>query len=151
MSKKYKFDDWQTKFKLDQNSQWKNIKEFDLKNVLSISANAQKPNSYTVALFNKQGNDVEVDFSDYNIPIGTTYKIYDVENRHAIAASGIIDKNNKIIFPMTLTTFEKPLHNDKSKKTESNFGVFIIQFEVENTSSIQELNALQKFLKWLGI
>ncbi len=149
--KKYKFEDWQSKYKLDQNSQWKNIKEFDLKNVLSVSSNAQKPNSYTVALFNKQGNDVIVDFSEFNIPKGTTYKIYDAENRNEIVASGIIDKDNKVPFPMNLSTFEKPLHNDKTKKTETNFGVFIIQFEAEETSAANELNGLQKFLKWMGI
>ena len=149
--KKYKFDDWQSKYKLDQNSQWKNIKDFDLKNVLSVTANDQISDSYTIALFNKQGNNVEVDFTDYNIPKGTTYKIYDAENRKEIAATGIIDKNHKVMFPMNLTAFQKPLHNDKAQKTESNFGVFIIQFQSEKTTSSEELNSLQKFLKWLGL
>ena len=149
-SKGYDKDKWESEFKLDINSQWKNTKEFDLDPVLKIAQQSQKPNSFNVALFNKQGIDLEVDFSEYKITKGSAYRIYDAENRNEIAASGIVNDSKTIVFPMSLTKFEQPLHNSTATKTLSNFGVFIIEFDEGKTSSTEELNGFQKFLKWLG-
>lgn len=142
---------WQTTYDLDMNSEWKHIKEFDLEPVLSISEQAQNPNTYTISLFNKKGEDVEVDFSDYKISKGTSYKIYDVENRKEVIVSGIINDSKKVSFPMNLSQFEKALHNEKAEKTVSNFGVFMIEFDNNQTTSAEELNSLQQLLKWLGL
>ncbi len=135
--KTYNLKDWHSTFNLDLDSQWKHIKDFDLKDVLRISENATKSNSFKVVLFNKKGNDVKVDFSKYNIPKGSSYKIYDVENRKKIAASGIIPKDKIISFPMGLPTFQLPLNNMLAQKSASNFGVFVIAFEVQNRTSNQ--------------
>lgn len=129
--KTYALKDWQSTFKLDLDSQWQHIKDFDLKEVLRISKNTQQPNSFKVVLFNKKGSDVKVDFSKYKIPKGSSYKIYDVENRKDIAASGIISADKTVSFPMGLTKFQKPLNNTLAQKTASNFGVFVIEFETQ--------------------
>lgn len=149
--KKRNFKDWQTTFNLDKHSQWKNTKQFDLKPVLSITENTQKPKEFNLALFNKQGKDVEVDFTSYNIPKGTAYKIYDAENRKEVAVAGSLNEDMKVTFPMNFTAYEKPSHNTKTLKTESNFGVFIIEFNVKTPSQEEILNPIQKFLKWLGL
>ncbi|MEZ4791899.1 MAG: right-handed parallel beta-helix repeat-containing protein [Gelidibacter sp.] len=148
--KNYSLKDWQSKFKLDIDSHWNHIKDFDLMNVLGIAQNAQRPNTFRVALFNKQGDDVEVDFSGYNLSKGSSYSIYDVENPNEIAATGILNGDRKVMFPMGLAKLKKPRHNEAYQKTPSNFGVFIIQFETEKTGSVQALNGFQKLLKWLG-
>jgi hypothetical protein len=148
--KTYALKNWQNSYQLDMNSRWNHIKEFDLEPVLSISEQVKIPNIFNIALFNKQGQDVEVDFSEYKITKGTSYRIYDVENRKEIVTSGIIDDSKKIIFPMNISQFEKPLHNEKAEKTLSNFGVFMIDFDSNKTTSAEELNSLQKLLKWLG-
>jgi hypothetical protein len=46
--------------------------------------------------------------------------------------------------------FEAPLHNNITKKTLSNFGVFIIEFDNDKITSSKELSDFQKILKWLG-
>ena len=80
-------------------------------------------------LFSKEGKDVEVDFSKYNIPKGSTFQIIDIENPDAIIKSGKVNKDSKIIVPMALKEFDLPLHNTKAQKTLDNFGVFIIEFK----------------------
>jgi hypothetical protein len=148
--KSYALKNWQTTFKLDANSQWNHIKEFDLEPVLKIAQHAQKPNTYNVALFSKQENDVEVDFSEHKVSRGSSYRIYDVENRNKILTSGIVNANKKIVVPMTSKEFEMPLHNDKAEKTLSNFGVYMIEFDNKKTTSSEDLSAFEKILKWLG-
>ncbi|MEZ4802162.1 MAG: right-handed parallel beta-helix repeat-containing protein [Gelidibacter sp.] len=149
-SKDYDKEIWDTEFKLDKNSQWKKTREFDIEPVLSIAQHSQKQNTFNVALLSKLGNDVEVDFSQYPISKGTSYKIYDVENRNEVLTSGIVDETKTIKVPMALTKLKMPLHNDRYLKTPSNFGVFIIEFESLKTSSTEELSGFSKFLKWLG-
>jgi hypothetical protein len=53
---------------------------------------------------------------------------------------------------MQLTEFEKPLHNLVAKKTLSNFGVFVIEFEDQYRIQATENNTslLERFLNWLG-
>lgn len=127
--KTYPLKDWQSNFNLDLDSHWNHIKDFDLNEVLNISENIQKPNSLKVVLFDKKGSNVKVDFSKYKFPKGSSYKIYDVENRKDIAASGIIPEDKTISFPMGLTQFQLPINNKLAQKTASNFGVFVIEFE----------------------
>ncbi|MGJ8592708.1 MAG: hypothetical protein ACSHXF_09180 [Aquaticitalea sp.] len=141
---------WQSTYNLDMDSQWQHIKEFDLRPILSISELRHISKTYSLSLFNKSGHDVEVDFSNYDISQGETYQIYDVENRNKVFASGIVNASKKIIFSMNSTEFEKPLHNEKAQKTPSNFGVFLIRFEDEKTTSTEELSDFEKILKWMG-
>ena len=141
----YDFNTWKSKFNLDTNSQWKNIKEFDLDNVLDITENAYKSNSFRVVLFNKNEADVTVGFSEYKIAEGTSYTIRDVENYKTILKTGRLDETSKITFPMTL-------NGGDVNKTSNNFGVFIIEFKEDIVSETTEddndgfFNRLFRFL-----
>ncbi len=143
---------WRRDFQLDIESKVIPITKFKLDSVLHISNHSQHKNKYTVALFDKKGNDVVVDFSEYNVKPRIKFKIYDVENPNVVAKSGQVPQDFKITFPMQLTAFEKPLHNMKAKKTVSDFGVFIIEFdeEVLNQTPKEKDNFLIRFFKWLG-
>jgi hypothetical protein len=148
--KNFPLSHWQSTFNLDKDSEWKHIKEFDLEPILSITEQVHNSKSFNIALFHKQGQDVQVDFSKYRVSKGSSYRIYDVENRNEIIASGIVDNNMQVNFPMRSIKFEAPLHNNITKKTLSNFGVFIIEFDNDKITSSKELSDFQKILKWLG-
>ncbi|OUR99359.1 hypothetical protein A9Q86_12355 [Flavobacteriales bacterium 33_180_T64] len=147
------FNKWQTTFGIDNNSDSKLTTTFDLKAVLALNKQKENPNTFHLALFNKLGDDVTVDFKDQNLNIGNTYEIYDAENPNVIIKSGVLSEDLKIIFPMQLTAFKKPLHSTKAQKTISNFGVFIIEFETQNTDEVsvkKKDNAIKRFFRWLG-
>ena len=153
MNKKYTLTKWETRYGNKYNSVFKNIREFDLKPILTISKNEYKNDSYTAVLYDKDNQDITVDFSEYKIKTNTNYTIYDAENPNIVLKSGTLTNGFKITFPMQLTDFEQPLHNTKAEKTESNFGVFIIEFDDKNVKVISDGkkdNALQRFFKWLG-
>jgi hypothetical protein len=137
--KDYTFNDWKSKYKIDLNSSGKHIREFNLKNVLKVTENEFKKNSYRVILFNKYGKDVIVNFSKFDISNGSTYKIIDIENRKKVIKSGTVNKDAKITFHMSLKDFENPLHNNKAIKTLDNFGVFIIEFKIKKRSFFERL------------
>ena len=152
-NKKYTLENWETQYGNDYNSVFKNIKEFDLKPILAISKNEYKNESYTVVLFDKDKQDITVDFSEYEIKMNANYNIFDAENPNVVLKSGTLTDSFNINFPMQLTAFEKPLHNTKAEKTKSNFGVFIIEFDdthVKTISDEEKGNALKRFFKWLG-
>ena len=119
--KKFNLKNWKSTFNIQEQSEFKNVKEFDLENTLDITQNEYKPNQYRVTLFNKQGKDVTVDFSKYSAPIGTLYSIRDVEDYEKILKSGRVGNHKKIVFPMKL-------NNGNKNKTLDNFGVYIIEF-----------------------
>ncbi|WP_040278848.1 right-handed parallel beta-helix repeat-containing protein [Psychroserpens damuponensis] len=149
----YTMADWKSSLSIDANSTWQNIKSFEMKSILNISKNEFAQNEYRVSLFQKEGKPVIVDFSEYHLKTGTTFKIYDVENPKIVLKSGVLQNNGNIVFPMNNLNFEKPLHNTKAQKTVSNFGVFIVEFEHSIPSEIstdQKDNALKRFFKWLG-
>ena len=132
-------EDISIKYKIDLNSSGKHIREFNLKNVLKVTENEFKKNSYRVILFNKYGKDVIVNFSKFDISNGSTYKIIDIENRKKVIKSGTVNKDAKITFHMSLKDFENPLHNNKAIKTLDNFGVFIIEFKIKKRSFFERL------------
>jgi hypothetical protein len=133
--KDYTLTDWQNTFKIDTHSSAGALKDFEINSVLKVSPLHTKPSHFNVVLLEKNGNDVEVNFSDYNIEEGMTYKIYDIENSHKVLKSGKITKTLKVSFPMNLTNFEKPLHNTLAIKSADNFGVFRIEFEKSEKKS----------------
>jgi hypothetical protein len=120
---------WQTSFELDQNSTWKQVKDFDMKSVLDVTKMNASDDVYRVTLFSKEGKDVSVDFSNLDLKNGSTYKIYDIENPEKIIKSGKISNESKLEFPMNTTVIEQPLHNHIAKKTLNNFGVYMVKFE----------------------
>ncbi|MHA7844520.1 MAG: right-handed parallel beta-helix repeat-containing protein [Winogradskyella sp.] len=140
----YNLSMWQNTFNLDKDSDWKQLKYFDIQPVLKIQKSLV-PNEYNVVLLQKNGNDVTVDFTDYNIKKGSSFKIYDLENRNVVVKSGELFENNKIIFPMGLKAFEKPLHNTVATKSADNFGVYRIVFD-DNT---KKQDIFKRIFGWL--
>ena len=136
----YNIEEWNKTYGLDTHTAYKNFKEFNLNSVLDISPNEYDNNKFRIVLFDKNENDVTVDFSEYGIAKGTSYIIKDVENYSEILKSGILGNDKKIVFPMKLNK------NDKNK-TFDNFGVFIIQFNKPETT--EKVGFLSKFFKWL--
>ena len=149
---KYNLKAWQQAFQLDENSKVLNSSDFNLNNTLHISKHRLNENKFNLALFNADGNDVPVDFSKHNLKAGVEYKIYDVENSIVVVKSGQLPEDFKVMFPMQLTAFERPHHNTLAQKTESSFGVFVIEFEAQKTDqvSIEKDNFFKRFFKWLG-
>ena len=127
--KNYDFLSWQKKFNTDIGSTRQKLSSFTIDPVLKVKPLITNANIFNVVLLDKNGKDVSVDFSAYNVAEGSKYKIYDIENRMVVAKSGKISKDMKITFPMGLEAFEKPLHNTIAEKSEDNFGVFRIEFE----------------------
>ncbi|MFC0605964.1 hypothetical protein [Winogradskyella pulchriflava] len=143
--KDYKLTDWQKIYNIDTNSEWNHLTDFEIDPVLMVSELSTKPNHYNVALLQKEGNDVLVDFSEYGIEEGTSYKIYDLENRAVVVKSGKISDNKKVMFPMALSAFEKPLHNTVATKSADNFGVFRIEFEKQK----YKMSFFKRLFGWL--
>lgn len=127
--KDFTLKEWQTNFGLDKNSTWKQVKDFNMKSVLDITKIGGSENTYRVSLFQKEGEDVLVDFSNLELKKGSSYRIYDIENSDEVIKSGKVNNDVKIKFTMKTSALEMPLHNQKTKKTPNNFGVFIIKFE----------------------
>ena len=100
-----------------------------MKSVLDVTKINEAEDVYRVTLFSKGGKDVTVDFSNLDLKNGSNYKIYDIENPEKIVKSGKFAGDGKIVFSMSLTDLEMPLHNTITKKTPNNFGVFMIKFE----------------------
>lgn len=152
-SRNYALKAWQKTFGLESGSKVNKYHEADIENVLQISRHSQAKNKYNLALFNDEGQDVTVDFSAENLKVGQTFTIYDVENREEVLSSGTLPEDFKITVPMQSTAFKKPSHNIKAKKTLSNFGVFIVEFDVSNSQDViveEKESALNRFFRWLG-
>lgn len=149
----HSLESWNSTFELDQDSDLIHASNFNLDNILHVSRHSQNMNAFNLALFNAEGNDVTVDFSEYNIDTNAIFKIYDVENPKVVLKSGTLSEDAKIVFPMQLTEIEKPCHNTKAKKTLSSFGVFILEFEEFDSKTSEKkkrANAIKRFFKWLG-
>ncbi|RXJ49384.1 right-handed parallel beta-helix repeat-containing protein [Gelidibacter gilvus] len=145
----YTLKEWQNLYKIDTDSKWSPIKEFDLDPVLSVTQSSQQTNRFTVVLFDKKGKDVAVDFSKYDLTKWDGYKIYDAENSNEIVVSGVLGSEQVVEFPMDLKVFQKPLHNTIAQKTPANFGVFIIEFQSEETSDKTQ-SLFNRIFGWLG-
>lgn len=144
-NKDYKLSDWQKKYGIDNSNEWKQLKGFQIEPVLKIKELETKQNQFNVVLLEKERNDVMVDFSEFKIKKGTPYKIYDIENRTIVIASGKVSDDKKIKFSMTLPDFEKPLHNTIATKSASNFGVYRIVFEAKK----KKKGFFKRFFGWL--
>ena len=127
----YSISQWNTKYGLEAQTTYKNFKEFNFKNVLNITKNEHKENSFRVVLFNKDEKNVKVNFSNNNLKRGMTYTIRDVENYHSILKSGTLNEDLEIEFPMQV----KRLAN----KTFNNFGVYVVEFKLKRESFFKRL------------
>lgn len=142
--KDYSLKEWQNTFKIDDNSSQENIKNFEINPVLKVTPFHSNALHYNVALLEKNGHNITVDFEAYNIEKGMTYKIYDIENKSVVVKSGTVEKDLKIEFPMALKEIEMPLQNTLATKSANNFGVFRIEFEKPEKKSF-----FKRFFGWL--
>lgn len=126
--KDYKLAEWQKIYGLDIESHWDKLKKFKIHPVLKVQQLRTNSNHFNIALLDKKGNDITVDFSNHSVEEGMTYKIYDIENLSVVVKSGEISEDLKITFPMGLKVLEMPLHNTVATKSADNFGVFRIEF-----------------------
>lgn len=143
--KDYRFSEWQQSFGLDSNSKWRLRQNFKSNTVLKVVPLSSNSNHFNIALLDKNGEDVLVDFRDYEIEEGMQYKIYDIENRSVVVKSGEVGKDLKIEFPMGLKAIKMPLHNTKAKKSADNFGVFRIEFEAVK----KKRGFFERLFRWL--
>lgn len=114
-------EEWHNKYGLDSKSIWKPVSEFNLNNVLDITKYEYDENKYRVALFNKEEQDVNVDFSSLKLSNGVAYTIRDAEDYSNILNTGVLSRDKKITFPMKL-------NNGNKNKSLDNFGVYIVEF-----------------------
>ena len=143
--KDYNIKDWQNSFKTDTNSEMSYLRDFEINPVLLVSQLKSNSNYFNVALIEKSSKDVNVDFKDYGIEEGMSYKIYDIENRNVLVKSGKMTNGLTVQFPMDLKKFEKPLHNATATKSVSNFGVYRIEF----VNKEKRKNFFSRLFGWL--
>ncbi len=143
--KDYKLSDLQKEFNVHGSNEWKSLSSFEINSVLKITCLKTNENHFNIALLDKNGTDVIVDFTSENIDEGTAYEIYDIENRDVVIKSGKISKDFKIEFPMELKDFQMPLHNTVATKTAKNFGVYRIEFETKK----KRKTFFGRFFDWL--
>ena len=132
----YNIKAWQNEFKIESKSELKQLKDFKTTPVIKVYKLNNDGTEFNIAILNKNGTAVQVNFNEFEIEEGSTFKIYDIENRTVVITSGEISKNLKIEFPLALTRFEKPLHNNTATKSANNFGVFRIEFEQPKKESL---------------
>ena len=146
--KNYPLPEWKSKFNIDVNSERKHVSTFNLNNVLNITKSQYKTNSFRVVLFNKDEQDVTVDFSKYKIEKGSKFTITDVEKLNTVLKSGTLTEDSKITVPMKAV-------NPSETKTLNNFGVFIVEFDTnkkevsKTTKEEKKEGAFKRFFKWL--
>ncbi|MDT0559237.1 hypothetical protein RM697_11285 [Ichthyenterobacterium sp. W332] len=134
----YSLKDWQNKVTSDVGSTWSHIKYFEAPKVLDLYRSRYNTKQFRVTLFDKLGDDVIVDFSEYSdLNNGRAYKIKNIETS-AIIAEGVMDQSKQIVF-------EIGTYNN----TNENFGVFFIEFEDQKEAEKRK-TILGKFFKWLG-
>lgn len=124
---------WQTDFSIDSSSSRLHVGNFIEKT--KVEPFNYSNNKYLVTLVRKNGSNVDLDLttlvSNFSIPIGTPYRIIDVENYHSESnlPFSSIYTGGTINFNMQSITFEMPQNNTTSVKTPANFGCFIVEFE----------------------
>ena len=132
--------EWQKKHQIDENSTWKHISEFNMNHVLDVTQNEYNKNKFRIVLFNKNENDVTVDFSNYNLPQGISYTIIEIEDHKKILKSGVLNDNKKIVFPMKLNGSNK-------NKSLDNFGVYTIEFNEAKITN--KTSFVSRLFKWI--
>jgi|GEM_PF-1522855 len=152
--KDYSLETWNQTFNLDTESEVFPRNQFNLEPVLHLSQQTLNKEIFSLALFNAEGQDVTVDFSTYQFKKGSSYKIYDVENPETVLKHGTLSEEKTIVVPMQNNGFQQPLHNSKAVKTNSNFGVFRIEFNAETEANAETENnktGFERFLEFLGL
>jgi len=130
---------WQSDFSIDPSSSRSAVGNFTENT--KIKQFDYSKNKYLVTLVRKNGSNVALDFAtqipNFPIPIGTPYRIIDIENYHSesILPFTNIYTGGTINFNLQSTAFEMPQNNSVSVKTPANFGCFIIEFAPYHTAN----------------
>lgn len=136
----FNFSDWKGNSGLDAGSSYSETAPSAP--LIFVRKNEYDPKKYYVTVVNPQKQaSVEVAFSDFNIPVGSTYHILDIQNPFdaSLDLKGVYS-GGKVPFPMNLTTSLAPKGNmpHKPVHTDSDFAVFQIQFEQEISTPLFE-------------
>ncbi|MCP4179240.1 MAG: T9SS type A sorting domain-containing protein [bacterium] len=112
-----------------------------------LTQNKYVSNQFKVVVFDKDSNDVDVDFSNYNIASGIYYTIRDTENYFDIVSTNALISNNIITLPIDLTTLHTPsgIYNDNGaspKKSDSIYGAFIVEFICQPNLVLQDITEM---------
>lgn len=132
--KDFTMKQWKSEILIDKKSSWNHLKAFDLDNVLDLTRNAYDRSIFKVVLFNKNGQDVTVDLSKYDLSEGQSYSIRNIAT-NGIITSGQINSARTIKISIGS-------HN----RTINNFGVFIIKIESEKE---KKERFFKRLFKWL--
>ncbi|MDX1470487.1 MAG: hypothetical protein R3213_03245 [Flavobacteriaceae bacterium] len=127
----YSLEALQNEFKIDSNTEWKNVKNFQRETSFQITEFYENPLKFKVSILSPYSSTPLVDFGPFEVKKGTHYKIWDVENPSEVLTEGELKEDKKIEFNLASENFEMPLHNDQAQKSLGNFGVFIIEFYPE--------------------
>ncbi len=111
--------------------------QLNLDPILHISEIATPVKTFQLALFNKEGNDVTVNFSKYAIEKNTSYSIKNIEDGSTIK-SGKVAENGDVLFPMGMYN-----------QTAINFGVYRIEFNQENNKITEREGFFKRLFGWL--
>ncbi|WP_084454705.1 T9SS type A sorting domain-containing protein [Algoriphagus terrigena] len=127
------FSDWKSKSGFDAGSSYSEIAPNTPQ--IFVRRNEYDPRKFYVTIVNPQKQTaVEVAFSDFNIPAGSSYRILDIQNPFdaSLDLKGVYS-GGKVVFPMNLTKSLPPKGNmpHRPVHTDSQFAVFQIQFESE--------------------
>jgi len=129
--------DWQSNNFRDKNSHRFSFEEFNLDPILHISEIDAPTKTFQLVLFDKEGDEVTVDFSKYNIVKNIAFTIKSVEDDRIIK-SGTLDDNKTIVFPM-----------GTYNQTAANFGVYRIEFDQENEKEKKRKGFFKRLFGWL--
>lgn len=140
----YKLKDWQETYNIEAKSELKQLKDFKEQPIIKIQKLQDNSSHFNVSILSKGINNVHVHFKELELIENMTYRIYDIENRTIVAKSGVISDDFKIEFPLSLTHFEKPLHNSTATKSANNFGVFRVEF-----SKPEKKSFFKRLFSWL--
>lgn len=85
---------WQEEKRIDVNSSWKSIKAFDLPSLLHFSKSPAKADTYQLAVFNKNGNNIKVDLAKNQME-GWAYQLMNVATNDVVQ-EGRIAENGEL-------------------------------------------------------
>ncbi|MBT8266669.1 MAG: right-handed parallel beta-helix repeat-containing protein [Bacteroidia bacterium] len=133
-SKDYSLNDWKAQHVIESKSSWQHLKEFNLRNVLTVKQNEYDSSKFTAVLFEKNGANVSVDLSKFDLKKNQTYDVLNISNGEVLFTGRLSESK---IISMPIGT----LNN-----TNSNFGVFEIKFD---KAVEKKMSFLTRWLKWL--
>lgn len=132
----FNIEEWKNQFNIDSKSKRSHIQNFNLDKKLLVSQHGDNYNIFKTVVFNKEGKQVSLDFSEYKVPQNATYKIKNIEDNSVIAV-GKLNDSNQVVFPM-----------GNYNSTAKNFGVYFIEFETGKVET--KKGFIKRLFEYLG-